>query len=264
MKLKGLKNLRSVGGYKLADGSVVRQGLIYRSDSLDSLSSSSARKLVSDLGVDTIVDLRTGLERSEKPDVIPAGVNYLHMPIFDESVIGITKETGSDTGAYIRRVWSRKKIREALPDMRKIYFSVFSDPAIVANMREVLKIMMDNAIDGKVTLIHCSQGKDRTGSIVALLLTILGVDRRTIISDYVRGGCVYAHKAIVDAILVSVVKFSPDVAATVYGASVAKRDFIKETFRSIEENYGSTDALIHDVFGFGDDFINRFRKAMVA
>jgi hypothetical protein len=33
-------------------------------------------------------------------------------------------------------------------------------------------------------LCHCSAGKDRTGILMALLLTLLGVDRETVMSDY--------------------------------------------------------------------------------
>jgi protein-tyrosine phosphatase len=33
-------------------------------------------------------------------------------------------------------------------------------------------------------LIHCTSGKDRTGVVVAALLTILGIDRSIIIEEY--------------------------------------------------------------------------------
>ena len=33
-------------------------------------------------------------------------------------------------------------------------------------------------------LVHCAAGKDRTGVVVALALDAAGVDRETIVSDY--------------------------------------------------------------------------------
>ena len=35
-------------------------------------------------------------------------------------------------------------------------------------------------------IIHCRQGKDRTGIMVALLLLLLGVDEATVVVDYTK------------------------------------------------------------------------------
>ncbi len=40
------------------------------------------------------------------------------------------------------------------------------------------------AADGSV-LVHCTAGKDRTGVSVALLLTLVGIDRAAVVTDYV-------------------------------------------------------------------------------
>lgn len=255
MKRRKLKNLRDMGGITLSDGSTIRSGLLLRSEApvfdtdgqLD--------------GIRCVIDLRTPLEVSEKPDILPEGVEYVHIPVFEDKVIGISKETGSDHGAYIRRIWKRSKIRAALPDMHAIYSSVMLDDGIVSRIGQALRVIMDNSIAGRPTLIHCSQGKDRTGAVSALLLSILEADRDMVITDYVRGGNAYRGKALKDAILVSTVKYSPDVALKVYNASVARKSFIEATLRSIDARYGSMKDLIHNVFGFSDGYIAAFRES---
>ncbi|CAG8688944.1 9289_t:CDS:2, partial [Racocetra fulgida] len=47
---------------------------------------------------------------------------------------------------------------------------------------KVLELMTDEA--NLPVLIHCKHGKDRTGVIVALVLSICGVDEEAIIQDY--------------------------------------------------------------------------------
>jgi protein tyrosine/serine phosphatase len=40
--------------------------------------------------------------------------------------------------------------------------------------------------DSGTTLVHCAAGKDRTGVVVALALSLVGVTREAVVADYVR------------------------------------------------------------------------------
>ena len=51
-------------------------------------------------------------------------------------------------------------------------------------IKEVFAVLADE--DAYPILVHCTQGKDRTGLIVILVLCLCGVDARTIEDDYVR------------------------------------------------------------------------------
>ena len=262
MEIQSIKNLLDLGGTSLGNGRVIARGRILRSGALDAVSPQDARTLVSDCSLSTIIDLRTDLEVAEKPDAPIPGVQYVHIPIFEESVIGITKETGADTGAYIRRTWNRKAIRAALPDMLDIYDKVMRDSGIVARISEVLRIIVKNAVEGRTTLFHCSQGKDRTGAVAALLLSFCGLDRESVFDDYERGGRIWRGKAVGDAIKLILFKWDIKAARIAYKANLARREFIRAAYTAIDEEYGSVERLLRDVVGLGDDCRSEFLSSV--
>ena len=262
MKLENIKNLLDLGGITLADGRRIAPGRILRSASLDEVSDLEAAALSDRFGPLTVIDLRTDTEVQEKPDVHIPGVQYVHIPIFKESVIGITKETGADTGAYIKRTWNRKAIRAALPDMLDIYGSVMRDPSIVARISEVLHLIVKNALQGRATLFHCSQGKDRTGAVSALLLSFCGLDRESVFDDYERGGLFWRGKALKDAVLLTLFKWDVKAARIAYKANLARREFIRAAYDAIDEEYGSVERLFRDVIGLSDEVRSRFLAAV--
>src|SRR5271166_3460663 len=62
VELKGAYNVRDLGGLRTKDGRVTRHGLIYRGDSLDSITPADAANLFDKLSIGSIVDLRTKAE----------------------------------------------------------------------------------------------------------------------------------------------------------------------------------------------------------
>ena len=64
VRLDGCFNFRDLGGYATRDGRRVRWRRLYRSDALHHLSDADLRHVRDELGVRTIVDLRSSAERS--------------------------------------------------------------------------------------------------------------------------------------------------------------------------------------------------------
>lgn len=262
MKFDKLKNLIDLGGVRLVNGLHTRHGLIFRAGAMNSLSDDDCARLSDGLGVHTIIDLRTNLELEERPDVKVPGTNYVHIPMFTESVFGISKERGSDIGTYVKHTWNRKAILAAIPDMMGIYSSVMTDRQIVDRIGEAMHLVINNVIEGRPTLFHCSQGKDRTGVLASLLLLLLGGDRETVLAEYERGGRVNRIKAVVEFILVSIFKLDPKAALDIYHAELAEKRFIASSLDTIDRVYGSTDALFRDCLGISDELRGKFRAAM--
>jgi len=158
-------NARELGGYLAGDGSQTRWQTLIRTDNLHRLTPDGQAAL-RDYGVRTIIDLRLAreLERDPSPfatQQAPGDVpRYLNLPIHDLETDAAMNAAGSTQEEYIILL-ERNKARVA---------AVIE--AVAAGLHE-----------GGV-LVHCHGGKDRTGIVVALLLSVVGVPRETIVEDY--------------------------------------------------------------------------------
>jgi len=166
--LDGPANFRDLGGYP-AGARRLRRGHVFRSDSLSRMSESDVRHVVDELGVATVVDLRAGHEVA----------TYGHGPLGSEGVLvhhlPIADETRPD----------RIERPPDAPDpatltLDRIYLLMLDRYA--DRFVGVLRMLADEATHPIV--FHCAAGKDRTGLVAALLLSLLGVDDETVAADY--------------------------------------------------------------------------------
>lgn len=170
VELDGTHNTRDLGGYETQDGRVIKNGILFRSDKLKNLTVSDCEKL-SNLGIKRIIDFRSAEEKQKEPNVIPVGMEYIEMPI--EADKKITEEISDILSGKIDKDM-RDFLIEANEDFVLQYKDVFS------------QFLKDLAKSKSPTLFHCTAGKDRTGFATFLIYTILGVDRDTIIVDYLK------------------------------------------------------------------------------
>jgi hypothetical protein len=153
--LEGAANTRDAGGYPTADGRLVKRGMIYRSATLSRLSSRGANAFRS-LGVKTVIDFRNRLTPW------PPFNGDVWSVYLASSVHGcpMSFAKGDPQGeSYVRGV------REN-----------------AGSFREALELLSHE--ENYPVLYHCAAGKDRTGVMSALLLSLLGVDRDTIVADF--------------------------------------------------------------------------------
>lgn len=156
IELGGTLNLRDLGGYPAAGGGFVRWRTLLRSDALHKLDSGGLAML-SELGLRTVVDLRTQLEAETAPSALGGlPVRLAHISILSGDM-------------------------QSLPlDLEAIYRYMITEcgDAIGAAVKMLC------AVDALPALVHCSAGKDRTGVVIALVLAALGVPDQVIAADY--------------------------------------------------------------------------------
>jgi len=162
--LDGCLNFRDLGGYPTADGRVVRWRRVFRSDALHLLSPSDISRLLDDLRVRDVIDLRSSAElRSEgQGPLAEHDVRLHHVPLFD----GEVREEDRERAAQI-----------SLAD-RYVFLTE------VAGER-IARVVTTIAGADAGAVFHCAAGKDRTGVISAILLCLLGVPDEVIVADYV-------------------------------------------------------------------------------
>ncbi|HXQ19522.1 MAG TPA: tyrosine-protein phosphatase [Acidimicrobiales bacterium] len=159
--LEGALNFRDFGGYQTSDGRHVRWRTLFRADGLSRLTEADCAVLRS-LGMATVLDLRstTELEIGRFPvEAVP--VSFHHLPIVEETM---------DPRKY--------RLAEGKLGERYEELARFGAPQIAT----ALSIMADPASHPLV--LHCTAGKDRTGVLAAVTLSLLGVADETIIEDY--------------------------------------------------------------------------------
>jgi protein-tyrosine phosphatase len=181
IELDNAVNVRDVGGLPAGDGATTRPGRLVRSDNLQDLSPADVNRLVEDLGVTTIIDLRSAAEvESEGPGPLKTltSVAHRHLSLIPEA--GAMTDVAKDALAM-----NRARAVERDPDdvPTAFYIGYLEDrPDSVVNALRAIADAPGAAV------VHCAAGKDRTGVVVALALSAVGVPRDEVIADYVATG----------------------------------------------------------------------------
>jgi protein tyrosine/serine phosphatase len=185
--LEGAANVRDVGGLPTVDGRRTRPGVLLRADNLQDLTEGDVRRLVDELGVRTVLDLRsTGELHLTGPGPLRATgvVHHHHLSLIPE-YMGESDEAEVDRAvdaAVPVRADRSARAGETRTDMTGYYIGYLEDAA--DKVGEALRVLADP--DSGPTLVHCAAGKDRTGVVVALALSLVGVPRDAVVADYVR------------------------------------------------------------------------------
>ncbi|MDO4798206.1 MAG: tyrosine-protein phosphatase [Coriobacteriales bacterium] len=167
LPLDGAFNVRELGGYPVANGDQTKFHRFLRADSLGRLTAWDAQFLY-DYGVRAVVDLRDTSEVEDFPDqVIAADVAYANTPLLGFNI--------ADARAVEQMVF------ETDFSMDMVYRTILENYEAI---RACFRFIAD-APPGCV-LFHCSVGKDRTGILAMLLLSLAGVDKWDIVADYVQ------------------------------------------------------------------------------
>ena len=177
--LDGAVNVRDVGGYQSSYGLQVARGLLFRGDALSQLSDLDVER-VDRLGLRTVIDFRSpGEVLLSGADRLPFGVGFVSLPV-----------GGGDLGAVYELIASgdHERQRRELGDGRAAEFMVEINRGFVTDARQreafgaALRVV---CAAGRLPLLyHCSGGKDRTGWMTAIVLTVLGVPREVVLRDY--------------------------------------------------------------------------------
>lgn len=228
-----IQNKRDLGGLKTKDGKTIRPGCLVRSAHLFQAEEKDLD------GIAAIVDLRTPGEREQAPDQTWHR-EYLPSPVFTDEQAGISHE--------------RDVSEQALPEFASLYGLLIRE-ATVPFRNILLKIMNHDFTKGAV-LWHCTEGKDRCGITTALILEILGVDRQTIMEDYLKTNLVNMPKAvrIHDRLMATHGKAFADSA---YQAYIADEKYLQAAWDAMGENY------ITEKLGIDEETINRFKAAVL-
>jgi protein-tyrosine phosphatase len=166
VELDGCENFRDLGGHVSASGERVRYDLLFRSDTVEALSDEDHGRL-NELGIVTVIDLRatSEIERRGRLDVERHDLRYVHLPLIDE--VGDPKAW--DPADAARPEYPIEGNCQMLHDGSE-------------RLAEVLRVLAEPG--ALPAVFHCISGKDRTGLVAAVVLSLLDVPRDVVADEY--------------------------------------------------------------------------------
>jgi protein-tyrosine phosphatase len=157
-------NFRDVGGYRGLDGRTVRWRQLFRSDALHRLGEADAEAFAQ-LGARTVIDLRRPFEIEKYGRLTERyGLDYRNVVLQH-----VDWEEVEHPADVVHERWLADRYLNFAEDGR-------------AGLLGALRVIADPA--AAPVIVHCMAGKDRTGTVCALTLALLGVSDEDIAADY--------------------------------------------------------------------------------
>jgi protein-tyrosine phosphatase len=240
LDVDGVLNFRDIGGYRTTDGRWVRDGLVYRTAALTATGKGAA--LLDRLGITGDYDLRTTGEITAAPDTVPAGARYRNLDVM------------GDGNASMPQVTTPEQMRQY---MRDIEPQLVDSGSAKAGFRSLVEGLTSDKGAG---LYHCTAGKDRTGWATAVLLTLLGVDRTTVMDDYLLSNRYYFEAPETQAQLAAL----PEAQRAVYTeAFKVDASYLQAGLDRVGQEYGSMYGYVTKGLGVSPATVARLKAKML-
>lgn len=226
-------NFRDMGGYKTADGREVKPGLIFRSADLSAMTEKDI-SLLQSLGITAIFDYRDDHEAEKQPDPVIPSVRNIRVPAINNPAV---------TSADFEKDMLKQLEQMPLEIMTEMYGKM----ALNNTSFKALMQLFENQ-EGTAFLHHCMGGRDRTGVGGALILLTLGVDKETIIADYL-----ISNETLAPMNEQMKERLRPHLSAEkleeIMENMRLRAEFLEAVFNAIESGYGTFEAYLEQEFG---------------
>lgn len=261
-------NLRDLGGTPLSGGRTVRPGLVLRSGQLDRLDL-GVDTAVAALGIRTVLDFRTDVERDEHPDRMPPGARLLIADALADKVKGDTSGANDGPGkipaAQLKEMLSDPVVAEEHlggGKVQALFASVYRSLVSSGSAQAAYRLLLTELADPQAgpLLFHCTAGKDRTGWGATVILSLLGADDETLLTEYLS-----VNPAVKIAFAPMIEGFTaaggdPDIALALIGVFPS---YLEAALDEVDTRYGSMEKYVREGLGVSDDTVEALRARLV-
>lgn len=231
--LEGSYNIRDIGGYAALDGRSTRWRTFLRADSLSTLSVESQRLLL-EYPVRTIIDLRRTAELRKAPAL------FADSPTLRYVNISLLEDEQQVRAAQSLQTFYRLILETCQEQIRQIFTFLAAEALFPC-------------------LVHCTIGKDRTGLITALLLSLAGVPAHIIAHDYALSE---RYLAPFFTTFRAQVTHQGNAGETFEWLLSAHPETMLATLAYLEEQYGSVNAYLRAI-GMTNEQLERLHSILV-
>ncbi|MBX6750796.1 MAG: tyrosine-protein phosphatase [Micromonosporaceae bacterium] len=261
LRLSNAPNARDLGGHLTGDGRRVRRHVLFRADALHRLSEADL-EVVARLKLACVIDFRSPAEVARSgADRLPVpGPRLVELPIVDLDLFGVITDALSRGGDGTELDF----LREDAPGggapamMAKLYRRFVSDETMRAAFAQALRLVA--TAENLPLLFHCTVGKDRTGWLAAVVLTVLDVPRDVIVADYVHTN--ECSREFVD-LVVSLLDGRVSDPQVVVPTLEARPAYLEAAFAEADRVFGGMDGYVREGLGADDELLESLRANLL-
>ncbi|QSZ37093.1 hypothetical protein DSL72_009185 [Monilinia vaccinii-corymbosi] len=256
--VEGIPNFRDLGGYPLASGpnsQSIRQGIVYRCGEPQKVTENGIATM-QQLGITHIYDLRSqdelnkGVAAGRGGVVEWEGCQRVFAPVFLEQdfspekiAIRYRNYTSKGTDGFTRAY--ADILNSAPTSYRTILLHLANQP-------------------NKPLIVHCTAGKDRTGVLCALILSLCGVDDEVVAREYslTEIGLPQEWRAGIIKHLMEHPGFEGDYEGVVNLVS-SKAENMLATLQILHEEFGGAEGYVMEKCGLTVEEVGKIRKNLI-
>jgi protein-tyrosine phosphatase len=258
IKTAAARNLRDLGGTPVRGGGEIAPGKLFRAEALAHPGTASRTQTIlteddvatyRDLGIKTVVDLRSAREQNQSPSawIAPSDARLESIP-FNDGVEGDTN--------FLHQIQEGTLQDFSADDLAAYYVTVLGrrGPEFGA------AVEVCATSDHLPVLVHCASGKDRTGLLIALLLELLGVERDHVVAEYALTESVWPDRIrSFDSVFGG---YDVDL-SRVMPLFLSPPEAMRKALERIDAQYGSVTQYMTDACGVSAATIENLRAAMI-
>lgn len=232
--MESINNFRDFGGYRTQNGTRLKEGLLYRSGDLSKATDADLEQIAT-LGIKTVCDLRSEIERRKEPDRVPTAKPFTFFNIPMRPIIDYH-------GRSLHRLFSLMFGSERRIDYVAESYQAYREYA--TRYLPQLKALFHRISNPEnlPVLIHCSAGKDRTGVVSSLIQLVLGVPLDTAMDDYLKtNDNLNTYKEDVFRRLSKLGYFGVPWKKLYAPLFAARADFLNAAFEQVKDEFGAVD-----------------------
>jgi len=251
-KLASINNFRDVAGpdlvgYRTSDGRQLTRGVFYRANRITPEPADA--ELLAALNITRVFDLRTSSEITERPDILPAGAEHVHINIH-----------GDEHGTIADLDFSTLTGELGMQYLVGVYRAFVSDADQRKEFANLLQQLAD--ADGPA-IFHCASGKDRTGWTAALLQSIAGVSEADIIADYLLSN--EYHRPTIDEYTQNITAAHGSAAGEGINALMSVHpEALQAALDEATNTYGSVDGYVREGLELPQSTIDALLRKLIA
>ena len=263
-----ISNFRAIGDLSTQDGNRVSSAMLYRSGHLADASDEDL-DLLTRLGIRTIIDLRRPDEIGlHGIDRIPPGAELIEAPILpDDTTVQVVDSNGRQHDIDVVNLIYSDNPDELLSPignhaaislMERVYELLATDEQACQQYGRILRKLAEPG--SMPAVIHCTAGKDRTGWVASVVLSMLGVATDDLVEHYLdsnlqREANIELHRARWSELGVDPGLMDPLV--------MVRPEYLLQSYAAVASRWGTFEEYVSTGLDLGDVLVERLRSELL-